>query len=113
MSRPVDRRDMLGRFIEAKHPDGRPLNTEEVLEEAMTVVAAGSDTTGIALRAILYYVIRDPRVDQKLVEEIDTFANDQKISDPITYSESLTMPYFCGCVKEALRLHSPVGYILP
>jgi len=104
---------MLGRFLEAKHPDGRLLSPEEVLEEAMTVVAAGSDTTAIALRSILYYIIRDPRVYQKLVEEIDTFANESKISDPITYAESLTMPYFRSCIKEALRLHSPVGYILP
>jgi len=37
MERPADRRDMLSRFLEAKHPDGRPLSLEEVLMEAQTV----------------------------------------------------------------------------
>jgi Cytochrome P450 len=56
----------------------------------------------------------DQRTDvEKLVDEIDTFAKAGKLSDPIAYSESLTMPYFFSCVKEALRLHCPVGYLLP
>jgi len=113
MERPADRRDMLSRFIEAKHPDGRPLSLDEVLTEAGTVVGAGSDTTGISLRAILYYIITNPEVYAKLQDEINDFARRGEISDPVTYSESLKMPYFCACVKEALRLHSAVGYTLP
>jgi len=113
MARPADRRDMLSRFIEAKHPDGRPLSLDEVLREAGTVVAAGSDTTGISLRAIFYYIITNPGVYSKLMDEINTFVKDGKVSDPITFAESLKMRYFCACVKEALRMHSAVGYILP
>jgi cytochrome P450 len=104
---------MLSRFIEAKHPDGKPLSLKEVLIEAGTVVGAGSDTTGISLRAILYYVITNPNVYSKLMDEINEFSKDGKLSDPITFSESLKMPYFCACVKEALRMHSAVGYTLP
>src|SRR5579871_5134451 len=100
MDRPADRRDMLSRFLEAKHPDGRPLSLEEVLTEAGTVyqpldrenygrVGAGSDTTGISLRAILYYIITNPEVYQKLMDEINTFAREGKISDPVTFSESM------------------------
>lgn len=113
MARPADRRDMLSRFIEAKHPDGRPLSLEEVLGEAGTVVGAGSDTTGISLRAILYYIVTNPEVYAKLMDEIHQFAKDGQISDPVTFAESLKMPYFCACVKEALRMHSAVGYVLP
>ena len=47
------------------------------------------------------------------MEEIKTFAREGKISDPVTFSESMKMPYFCACVKEALRMHSAVGYVLP
>ena len=113
MARPADRRDMLSRFIEAKHPDGQPLSLHEVLLEAGTVVGAGSDTTGISLRAILYYIITNPEVYAKLMDEINQFVKDGQISDPVTFSESLRMPYFCACVKEALRMHSAVGYVLP
>jgi cytochrome P450 len=113
MSRPIDRRDMLGRFIEAKHPDGTRLAAEEILEEAMTVVAAGADTTGIALRGILYYIVRDSRVYEKVLEEIDLFASRGQLSDPPSYAEIQKLSYVCACIKEALRLHSPVGYRLP
>lgn len=81
--------------------------------EAGTVVGAGSDTTGISLRAILYYVITNPEVYGKLQEEINDFARRGEISDPVTHAQSLKMPYFCACVKEALRMHSAVGYTLP
>ena len=113
MARPADRRDMLSRFIEAKHPDGRPLSFNEVLTESQTVVGAGSDTTGISLRAILYYIITNPEVYAKLMDEINTFAKGGLMSNPVTFAESLKMPYFCACVKEALRIHSAVGYVLP
>ena len=113
MSRPIDRRDMLGRFIEAKHPDGTGLTAEEILEEAMTVIAAGADTTGIALRGILYYIIRDPMVYEKVLEEVDIFTSRGQLSNPPSYAESQKLTYLCACIKEALRLHSPVGYLLP
>jgi cytochrome P450 len=113
MSRPVDRRDMLGRFLEAKHPSGNPLSTEEVLEQAMVVVAAGSDSTAIALCGVLSFILKTPGVCAKVVQEIEEFAAREEISDPITYTECQKLPYFCACVKEALRLHSPVGYLLP
>ena len=113
LDRPVDRRDMLGRFIEAKHPNGDPLSTEEVLEQAMTVVSAGSDSTAIALCGILSFILKTPGICTKVVDEIQSFAFQGQISDPISYNESLKLPYFCACVKEGLRLHSPVGYLLP
>jgi len=113
MNRPADRRDMLSRFIEAKHPDGTPLDLEEILVEAGTVVSAGSDSTSISLQAILYFIVSDQEVYEKVMEELNTFVREQRVSDPITFSESLTMPYFCACVKEAMRMHSAVGYILP
>jgi cytochrome P450 len=112
MSRPSDRRDMLGRFVEAKHPDGTRLTAEEILEEAMTVVADGADTTGIALGGILYYIVRDSRVYEKVLEELDLLASRGQLSDLPSYTESQKLSCLCACIKEALRLHGPVGYLL-
>jgi cytochrome P450 len=104
---------LLGRFIETKHPEGTRLTAEEILEEAMTVVAAGADTTGIALQGILYYIVRDLRVYEKVLEEIDFFTSRGQLSNPPSYAEIQKLSYHCACIKEALRLHSPVGYLLP
>jgi cytochrome P450 len=54
---------------------------------------AGSDTTAISLRACFYYLIKTPRVMNKLRQQLEQQHNDGRISDPITLEESLQMPY--------------------
>jgi hypothetical protein len=54
---------------------------------------AGSDTTAISLRACFYYLIKTPRVMNKLRQQLEQQYNDGRISDPITLEESLQMPY--------------------
>lgn len=54
---------------------------------------AGSDTTAISLRACFYYVIKNPRVRKRLVEEIDNADQKGKLSPFITYQECLQLPY--------------------
>lgn len=94
MARPADGRDMLSRFIEAKHANGSPLSLDEVLLEARTVVGAGSDTTGISPRAILYYIITNPELYAKLMGEINALTKDGRIWDQDTFSESLKNAIF-------------------
>ena len=76
-------------------------------------IAAGSDTTAITLSAILYYLYRAPRVLAVLRKEIDDMAAAGKISDPITFQEAQDMPYLQAVIKEGLRIHPAVGYLLP
>lgn len=54
---------------------------------------AGSDTTAIAMRAIFYYLTKTPRVYKKFVDEILEADKAGKLSEYITYEESLRMPY--------------------
>lgn len=54
---------------------------------------AGSDTTGISLRAVFYYLIMNPRSYQKLVNEIILADREGKASKNITLAESSQMRY--------------------
>lgn len=54
---------------------------------------AGSDTTAISLRAVFYYVIKTPRVYEKLVEEIDAADRHGQLSAFVTYEECRKLPY--------------------
>ena len=67
---------------------------------------AGSDTTAITLRAILYYVLRTPGVLSRLTTELDS-AN---LSSPVTWKEGQQLVYLDACVKEAMRIHPAVGF---
>lgn len=54
---------------------------------------AGSDTTAISLRACFYYIIKTPRVYQRLQAEIDAANAEGRLSPGVTYQECLTLPY--------------------
>ena len=54
---------------------------------------AGSDTTAISLRACFYYLIKTPRVMNKLRQQLKQQQRDGLISNPITLEESLQIPY--------------------
>jgi cytochrome P450 len=54
---------------------------------------AGSDTTAISLRAVFYYVIRDPQVYERLRNEIDAADRAGRLSKYVTYAESLELEY--------------------
>lgn len=106
-------KDMLSRWMEIHHSDPEKLSTRDVIVHLSTNVFAGSDTTAIALRAIFYFLLRHPAVLAKVRTELDSAASDQKLSDPVTYRESIThLPYLGAVLKEAMRLHPSVGLIL-
>jgi hypothetical protein len=64
----ADRRDMLSRFLETKHLTDELSHSKNSSWKQARFVGAGSDTTGISLRAI-FYVITNPEVYAKLMDE--------------------------------------------
>ncbi len=66
---------------------------------------AGADTTGITLRAILYYTLKNPRVHKALQAELDS-AN---LSLPISQKAAQSLPYLSAVIEEATRMHPAVG----
>ena len=75
---------------------------------------AGSETTAIALRAILYKLITHPQTLQKLRTELATAEEEGRLSRPfIRYSEAIKLPYTIACCKEAMRLHPSIALTFP
>ncbi|KAE8381687.1 cytochrome P450 [Aspergillus bertholletiae] len=103
-------KDMMSRWLAIHNADPARLSTRDLIVHLSTNVFAGSDTTAIALRSILYYLIRHPDEMAKVRNEIDTADRAGKFSDLISYQESIThLPYFGAVMKEAMRLHPSVG----
>ncbi|RAO74216.1 uncharacterized protein BHQ10_010228 [Talaromyces amestolkiae] len=75
-------------------------------------VGAGSDTTGISLTAIIYFLMKNPTCLQKLRVELDTATREGALSDPVTFHEAQKLPYLQAIIKESLRMHAAVGQIL-
>lgn len=71
-------------------------------------IAAGSDTTGLTLSAVIYYLAQTPEALRKLREEVDA-----QPDGPIPFSQTQNMVYLQAVIKEGLRLHPAVGMPLP
>ncbi|KAJ5908872.1 Cytochrome P450 E-class group I [Penicillium taxi] len=108
-----DGKDMLSRWMKIHKSNSEKLSTLDIIVHLSANVFAGSDTTAIALRATLYLLLHHPVVMDKVQAEISSAASDQKLSDIISYRESVThLPYLGAVLKEAMRLHPSVGLIL-
>ncbi|CZR69977.1 related to cytochrome P450 CYP3/CYP5/CYP6/CYP9 subfamilies [Phialocephala subalpina] len=75
-------------------------------------IGAGSDTTGISLTAVIYFLMKHPHCLQKLRDEIETAIREGNLSNPVTFQEGKKLPYLQATIKEALRLHAAVGQVL-
>ncbi|OCK73322.1 cytochrome P450 oxidoreductase [Lepidopterella palustris CBS 459.81] len=103
-------RDILDSYM-ALHIAKPDIVTEnEVLELGVMLGFAGSESTGVALSALIYYVVRDARVYGKLQSELNSHLATSVTG--VTYAETQTLPYFDACVKETFRIHPPSGFIM-
>lgn len=71
---------------------------------------AGSDTTAIALRAVVYFLCKNRGSLCKLRDELSQAERSARMSDPITYAEAIRLPYLQAVLKEAMRLHPSTGF---
>lgn len=75
----------------------------------MTNLLVGSESTSVAIRAVIYYVLKTPKALSTLQVELDA-AN---LSYPVPWHTSRDgFPYLDAGIKEALRFHSPRTLLL-
>lgn len=101
-------KDFMSRFLEAR------ANNPEIPEWFVTAwatsnVLAGSDTTAIMMRSIMYFLLKYPESLRKLMDELTEAHREGRLSDIVTWKESRSLPYLDACVKEAGRLHPVIG----
>jgi cytochrome P450 len=106
------RRDILARLLEVSQKDESKLSFSEIIALTTTNLIAGSDSTAIALRAILYFLCRHPNTYSKLQKEIDDALAAGAISTPIKYTEGAKLEYLNAVITEALRAHAATGFVL-
>jgi cytochrome P450 len=97
-----DHLDMLGSFVR------NGLNQQEAESESMLQILGGSDSTATAIRMTLLYILTNPVIYTKLMQELK--ANSHNISSPvIKSSEARQLPYLQSCIKEGLRMWPPIS----
>ncbi|CAH1271888.1 CYP4F2 [Branchiostoma lanceolatum] len=104
------RLDFLDILLTARDEDGRGLTDLEIREHVDTFLFAGHDTTASALSWTLYSLAQHPHHQDKVREEVDQLLAGRE-EDTIEWEDLHKLPHLTMCLKEAMRLHSPVPLI--
>jgi cytochrome P450 len=119
-----DKGDLLSMLLLSEDEQGTRMTDQEVRDEAVTLFAAGHETTSNALAWTWYLLSQNPEVEARLHQELDTALAGRRP----TLADLPRLPYTTMVIKESLRLYPPAwvlnaretladvridGYIIP
>lgn len=99
----ADRNDLLSRLIGARDAGGG-MTERQLVDECVTLFAAGHETTANALTFTHWLLARHPDVMRRLQAEVDDVLPDGR---PPGTADVEAMPYTRAVVAEAMRLYPP------
>lgn len=94
--------DILGIILE--HEKSGELSTKEIIQEIITFLIAGHETTANTLAFCIAEITRNSDIEKRLVEEIDAVLGDK---DEVDWEDLNKLKYTQLVFKEALRLYPP------
>ena len=101
-----DSGDLLGELIAAKDPEtGRALTDPELVDNILTFIGAGYETTAVTLTWALYLIASAPDVQARLHEEAAQVLGDR----PITGEDVGRLTFHDQVIRETMRLYPPVA----
>jgi len=101
---PAAQPDLLDLLLSARDAEtGRSMNDGEVVNNLLTFIAAGHETTAVALTWTLWLLAKDQTVQQRLYDEVTALAGD----GPIAAAHVEGLIYCRQVINEAMRLFPP------
>src|SRR5262245_32066334 len=100
----LDGDDLLARLARAQDPEtGAPMSEKQLIDNLVTFLAAGHETTAKALTWTLYLLARAPQWQERIFAEVGAVASAHDID--AEHIEQL--PVTRAVLKEAMRLYPP------
>ncbi|TVY85564.1 Cytochrome P450 monooxygenase [Lachnellula suecica] len=91
---------------EFRDSTGKKFNEVELKAEGSFLILAGSETTGITMSAIFFYLAHNSDIYKKLATEVRSVFSD--VSEICSGEKLLSCSYLSACVTETLRICPPV-----
>ncbi len=100
-----ERHDFLDFFMSAVDKESNEtMLDKELIDELMTAIIAGHETSAITLNWSWYFLANHSTVEDKALSEIDAAIEQQ----PASFEQLINLKYIKQVVSEALRLYPPV-----
>jgi cytochrome P450 len=100
-----DEFDFLSMYMQATDKEGKAFSDDELLDELMTLIVAGFETSANTLNWAWYLLARHEDIENQLLQEVQGFA--AAVAE--TGAEQATaMVYTQQVLEETLRLYPPV-----
>lgn len=68
----LDGHDLLSALMSSREEDGRGLSDQEIHDQVITIMAAGTETVAATLTWVFHLLSRHPDIEERLYAEIDT-----------------------------------------
>ncbi len=97
--------DFLGLLLSARDEStGHKLTRAELLEQSLTFLGAGHETTATAMAWFWHLMAQNPEARDQMFDEVDTVLH----GGVPTFDDVDRLPWTKACFSEAMRIHPPV-----
>lgn len=105
---PERRPDLIGLLLEARDPEtGRGMNDRDLADNLLTFIAAGHETTALALAWTFYLLDLHPEIAHRVLAEITGITG----GEPLRAEHVGSLSYTRQVLMEAMRLYPPAPII--
>lgn len=98
--------DLLSLMLTATDAQSEPLTPDQLVDQLITFIAAGHETTSRALTWLFYLLSQDTEARSRLEAEVDGL---DMTAPAHKWGEQL--PYTQACLSEAMRLYPPAPFL--
>jgi len=104
-----NKKDIMDMMLEDKDPkSGKAMTEEQIVDNVLTFLFAGQDSTAAAMATLLCFLHANPRCKEKLVREIDNVVG----AGQLEWDDLSNLQYLDWCIREAMRLVPPAGAVV-
>ncbi|ESO93354.1 hypothetical protein LOTGIDRAFT_178560 [Lottia gigantea] len=103
--------DFLDILLRARDENNVGLTDREIRDEVDTFLFEGHDTTASGIYWTLFSIAQNQEIQKTLQKEVDSLLA-MKNTDDLSPTDLTKLPYLSMCIKESLRLHNVVSFII-
>ncbi|KAG7442313.1 cytochrome P450 [Guyanagaster necrorhizus] len=88
------------------------MSHKELRDNMIVLFIGGHDTAAGAISTLFYFLACHPDMQRRAREEIMEVLGDD-LDPTVEQLSGISLPYLTACIREAMRINTPISYIVP